>query len=105
MSDFNTMYFAGLAGARGDHAEQNRQASEQNFQAAQQWKNYAKELEHLLSDWKEAAVNEGARGYTKDQLLQEHFGVTAPELAGGPEAYEKRVEANKPLIRKDLGIE
>ena len=105
MSDFNTMYFAGLAGARGDHAEQNRQASEQNFQAAQQWKNYAKELEHLLSDWKDLAVDQGARSYVKQQLIERETGKTVHELAGGPEEFERLVENGKPLIRKEMNAE
>ena len=105
MSDFNTMYFAGLAGARGDHAEQNRQIAEENFQAAQQWKNYAKELEHLLSDWKEAAVNEGAHGYTKDQLIERETGRTVYDIAGSREKYQQMVESNKPLIRKEMNAE
>ena len=105
MSDFNTMYFAGLAGARGDQSNRNRAVAEENYDAAMRWKSYAKELEYLLADWKDAAVNEGARSYTKDQLLQEHYGVKASELAGGREAYEERVEANKPLIRKDMNAE
>ena len=105
MSDFNTMYFAGLAGARGDHAEQNRQASEQNFHAAQQWKNYAKELEHLLSDWKELAVNEGARSVVKDRLLEREHGQTVYDLAGSAEAYEQMVENEKPNTRKVMGAD
>ena len=105
MSDFNTMYFAGLAGARGDHANENRQAAEQNFQAAQQWKNYAKELEHLLSDWKEAAVDVGSRNYTKDQLIEREYGKTVYDLAGSPEEYERMVEENKPFIRKNMNAE
>ena len=105
MSDFNTMYFAGLAGARGDHAEQNRQAAEKNFHAAQQWKNYAKELEHLLSDWKDRAVDEGARGVTKDQLLEREYGKTIYDLAGGPENYEELVEANKAMVRRNMNAD
>ena len=105
MSDFNTMYFAGLAGARGDHANENRQAAEQNYNAAQEWKRYAKELEYLLADWKDLAVDAGARGYTKDQLIEREYGKTVYDLAGNREKYEEMVEANKPLIRKEMNAE
>ena len=105
MSDFNTMYFAGLAGARGDQSNRNRAVAEENYDAAMRWKSYAKELEHLLADWKDAAVDAGARGYTKDQLIEREYGKTVYDLAGSREKYEEMVESNKPFMRKSMNAE
>ena len=96
--DHDGFFFAGLAGENAD--------------SARSWREYARKLEaevaQLKGDvvqWQATAVQAGARGLAREEIIQSALGKSAYEAAGGEPVFMQLVEKLRPVAKERLSAD
>jgi hypothetical protein len=96
--DHDGFFFAGLAGENAD--------------SARSWKEYARKLEAEnaklkgdVMEWQVMAVQVGARGLAREEIIQSALGKGSYEAAGGEPVFMQLVEKLRPVVKERMGAD
>ena len=101
--DHDGFYFAGLARQRGEEAQD-------WADNANKWRAYAEQLEaenaklkNEVVEWQATAVQAGARGLAREEIIKSLTGKDAYTAAGGEPVFRQIVEKMRPIAKDRLG--
>ena len=106
MSGADSFFYAGLAGGRRDQID----ALEHDVAALREWKEYAlqqeqqiAQIQRVLGQWQEEAVEAGASALVREEAFKEVTGKGVREYFGDKEV-DRRMQEGQKTIREGHGL-